>query len=664
LNYLSLNRRWRPKAFDEVTGQEHVTRTLKNAITQGRVAHAYLFAGRRGTGKTTMARLLAMCLNCRSHPSSTPDPCGECESCRGIISGSSADVIELDAASNRGIDEIRALQENVHLAPMSGRRKVYIIDEAHQMTKDAYNAFLKTLEEPPEHVIFVLATTEPEKILPTVRSRCQRFEFRPIPEPDLAARLRTVAEAESIDASDELLDLVARKAEGSVRDALGLLEQCVAFAGDSPTVEDFLSVTGGVDLDSLRRLSALTREGQAAEAVALLDEMIRSGRDPGAVCAGLVDYLRDVFLTSLRREGAAGRPSSASVRVGADKALDAPLLAEDAAAWEAGQLLVFIDKLAGANAEMRYSPQPRLVLEMALLSLSLKPTRPAAGPAKTTADTGAAGDGEETKEALPAQEKTAPFGASEKPAPAPSGASEKPAPAPSGASEKPTPAPSGASEKPAPAPAEAAEKTAPVAEKSAPDETAQKTAPVAGGQSGPGRTAEWFGQNWDAVLEAVRKKSVFVKAFLLKAVPVSLEGDILTLAFAAKFHKEQMEERKNRQLVEEALSEFAGGNIRIKCRLDETVRSRSGGGTVRPGSSDETVRSGSGGGTVRSGAAEPSTETPRRAEARPAAGSGGGSPELQRAPRSPEPDSDAVRSALSIFGGRVVEDGPESDGAQ
>jgi len=605
-----------------------------------------------------MARLLAMCLNCESHPGPSPepspDPCGECESCRGIVNGSSPDVIELDAASNRGIDEIRALQElqeNVHLAPMAGRRKVYIIDEAHQMTKDAYNAFLKTLEEPPAHVIFVLATTEPEKIIPTVRSRCQRFEFRPIPGPDLVARLKSVAQAESIEASDEFFALVARKAEGSVRDALGLLEQCVAFAGDSPTVEDFLTVTGGVDLDSLRRLSALVRSGRAADALALLDEMLRAGREAGAICGGLIDYLRDVFLTSLGAAGgetggeSGGRAGGSAGQDSANEGATPPyavLLAEDAAAWSKEQLLTFIDKLVRADAQMRYSPQPRLILEMTLLNLSLKPERLETGPAERPAPSGApdaARAGAESPPAAPAAGRASGPAAKAQSAPRAGSAT--------GVAGVKAGQPAGDASK-------AVAKTAGrLPGPSATPEAAAAGSPVSGGAGETSRTEltlEWFSRNWGDALEAVRKRSVFVRAFLLQATPSSFEDGVLTLDFSAKFHKEQLEDPKNRQLVEKALSGFAGGSIRIRCRLQE--------GRGRDGST----------GPAGAPAARPREKAPGAVDTQPPSGAerqagsaGSSSPrgEAGKETGDGKPVPDTVRSALHIFGGRVVDDEPQ-----
>ncbi len=775
--YLSLNRRWRPRSFREVTRQEHVTRTLQNAIKLGRVAQAYLFGGRRGTGKTTMARLLAMCLNCEAASAPTDEPCGKCSSCSSISAGSSPDVIELDAASNRGIDEIRSLQENVRLSPMSGRFKVYIIDEAHQMTKDAYNAFLKTLEEPPAHVVFVLATTEPEKILPTVRSRCQRFDFRPVPEADIVGRMRAVAEAEKIQAPDALLALISRKAEGSLRDALGLLEQCVSFAGENPSVEDFLTVTGGLDRDALRKLVEHVAGGRAASAIAEVDAMLRAGRDPGAILGGLVSYLRDVFLTGLRlaevspgqaargapgqaAPGAPGQAAEAGVEIEPD-----PELVNDARTWTAPRLLAFLDALVKADAEMRYSPQPRLVLEMVLLGLandageaavgdgpwapSGDRPRPAADRSPGAADRPASAD-----RLLSGVADRSPASAST-PGPVAGGSpGSVPVTRPSGAP-TPTPAPVPAAAQPA-APASAAAQPSapttaqpsapataqPVAPASAPaaaqpsasaaaqptspqpsSTTAQRAAvPPSAPRPGPGDqlTLQWLRDNWEDLLNRVRKKSVFARAFLLGATPIGFSDGVVTLSFGAKFHKEQMEVEKNRRICEEALSEATGVNLTVRCRLtagaeagaspqpsrepdpspEERLVPRPQPAAPAPSGKPGPARAPSGSSPARpahpggNGPAQGPTQGPAQGPAQglgsgpgigasarvtptpagsvaPGLPGGPGAPGPQTgpsgtppgaAPRPPKPPgSEAVRSALSIFGGRVVDDSSESN---
>ncbi|MCL6580256.1 MAG: DNA polymerase III subunit gamma/tau [Firmicutes bacterium] len=646
MTYLSLNRRWRPRSFEEVTRQEHVTRTLQNAIRQGRVAQAYLFGGRRGTGKTTMARLLAKALNCQEADRPTPSPCGRCPSCEAIAAGTSPDVIELDAASNRGIDEIRALQENVHLLPMSGRYKVYIIDEAHQMTKDAYNAFLKTLEEPPRHVVFVLATTEPEKIIPTVRSRCQRFDFRPVPEPDIVARLKTVAEAEGIQAPDELLGLVARKAEGSLRDALGLLEQCVAFAGERPTVEDFLLVTGGLERDAVRRLAELVRTGRTALAVALLADLVRAGKDPHAVADGLISYLREVFLAGLRSgETAHDGPE-------ADAPPD-PQTAEDARRWALPLLVECLEVLVKASGEMRFSPQPRLVLEMALLRLC----RAAGGDAT--------GGGAPRSAAEP---------------PPPPGSSPPPsASGPAGPrGTGPVPAASGV---PAPGPA------SPVPAETGTGDRPQRVRPAPPAAVDGPPTLQWLRDNWEDLLDRVRRRSVFIRAYLLKARPTGLADGVLTLGFDAKFHKEQMEQEKNRRVLEEALREATGVELRVRCRIleeaevasprvvepepppqapavprERPVRLPAPGAPGRSGGTRATRTTGprrdGGPAPARPVPSVPAAGTPPvPATGGPPSGPPGGGPggetrEGVLKPKTPE----TIRSALTIFGGKVVDD--------
>jgi DNA polymerase-3 subunit gamma/tau len=298
----SLYRRHRPRTFADVVGQEHVVRTLRNAVEQGRVHHAYLFVGSRGTGKTSMAKILAASLNCAGTAGEaggrgpTTTPCGVCESCRTIASATSLDVIEMDAASNNSVDDIRDLREKVAFAPVSGRSKVYILDEAHMLSTAAWNAFLKTLEEPPPHTIFVLATTEAGKVLPTVVDRCHRFDFARPTGPQIAGVLRRVAEAESIALPDEAAALIARSATGSFRDALGTLEQLLAYAGPSIALDDVLAVLGAADADLVFGAVDAVVAGDARAALHAAARLADSGRDVGRFFGDLEAHLRGLLV--------------------------------------------------------------------------------------------------------------------------------------------------------------------------------------------------------------------------------------------------------------------------------------------------------------------------------------------------------------------------------
>ena len=291
--YQTLYLRWRPSGFDTLVGQVPVKQALMNALSSGRIAHAYLFTGPRGTGKTTTARIFAKALNCQNGP--TDHPCGECLNCRQITDGSAMDVQELDAASNRGVDDIKNLNKNADFAPVNCRYKVYIIDEAHMLTTEACNALLKTLEEPPEHVVFILATTEPQKILPTIHSRCQRFDFHPITQEEIVAHLQKVAEGSDIKADKEALELIAAASEGGMRDALSLLEQCGVMA-ETVTAETVRSVRGIIGREILRELVRAVGQREVASALTIFDRLLMQGKDISQILIELSGYMRALLL--------------------------------------------------------------------------------------------------------------------------------------------------------------------------------------------------------------------------------------------------------------------------------------------------------------------------------------------------------------------------------
>ena len=356
---ISLYRRHRPQSFSEVVGQQHVVRTLSNAIERDRVHHAYLFVGSRGTGKTSMAKILARSLNCVNGP--TLEPCGECESCTMIAAGTSLDVIEMDAASNRSVDDVRDLRERVGYAPAEGSWKVYILDEAHMLTKEAWNAFLKTLEEPPPNTVFVLATTEPQKVMATIVDRCQRFDFQRPSLDQIAEVIRRVADAEGIEVEEGAVALTARSASGSFRDALGTLDQLVAFGGDRVATDDVVVVLGAADAELLFAATDALAAGDSAAALGVVDRLSKSGRDPGHFARDLIAHLRQLLVA--RTTGAV--PESFTVTVA-----QPDRLAEQAGAVGDAKLMSAIDALSAAVAGMREGDDPRLSLEVALLKVA------------------------------------------------------------------------------------------------------------------------------------------------------------------------------------------------------------------------------------------------------------------------------------------------------
>jgi DNA polymerase-3 subunit gamma/tau len=353
----SLYRRHRPGSFDEVVGQQHVVRTLRNAVEQDKVHHAYLFVGSRGTGKTSMAKILARSLNCeRGGPTVTP--CGECESCVTIAAGTSIDVIEMDAASNRSVDDVRDLRERVAYAPAGGHWKVYILDEAHMLTKEAWNAFLKTLEEPPPKTVFVLATTESHKVMATIADRCQRFDFQRPSLEQISEVLNRVAATESIEVDEGAVAMIARSASGSFRDALGTLDQMVAFGGNKVGLDEVLEMLGAADAELLfEAVDAVVAEDPKAVLLGV-EKMARSGRDPSQFARDLLAHLRFLLVTQTTGEV----PTSFVVT-----ATDSARLQSQAAAVGTASLIRTIDELATALTAVREGDDARMAVEIALL---------------------------------------------------------------------------------------------------------------------------------------------------------------------------------------------------------------------------------------------------------------------------------------------------------
>jgi DNA polymerase-3 subunit gamma/tau len=368
MSYQVLARKWRPQVFEDVAGQGHITRTLQNAIVSGRLAHAFLFSGPRGVGKTTTARILAKALNCAHGP--TPKPCGTCDSCLETTAGASVDVVEIDGASNRGIEHIRELREAVKYAPVGGKNKVYVIDEVHMLTNEAFNALLKTLEEPPPHVIFIFATTEPQKIPATIHSRCQRYGFKRVALHEIIERLRTIAGAERIILSDRGLGMIARAAEGSMRDSQSLLDQAVSYSGMEIKDDDLQAILGIVPQEQLLQFASGLLARDAGGLLRQVDALLERGQDMRQFLAGAVEHVRNLMIVKLVAE------PGPIIEL---PAADIESIRAQAAGAGSDQLLMLFDSLTRTLEDLRWSPHQRFTLEAGLIkACSLAPLQPLA----------------------------------------------------------------------------------------------------------------------------------------------------------------------------------------------------------------------------------------------------------------------------------------------
>ncbi|MEE8578041.1 MAG: DNA polymerase III subunit gamma/tau [candidate division Zixibacteria bacterium] len=359
MGYLVLARKYRPSTFEEVVAQEHVTRTLRNAISSNKIGSGYLFCGPRGTGKTTIARLLAKAINCKDGP--TVKPCSDCPACKEIAAGRSLDVLEIDAASNTGVDDIRQLRENVRYLPTHGHRRIYIIDEVHRLSGSAFDALLKTLEEPPEHVVFIFATTEPIKVPDTIHSRTQRFDFRRVSVAELSAHLKTISEKEKIDSDQEALKLISRKADGSVRDSLSLLDQVAAFAGDKITEADVVNALGLVDREFLIKYTTAIAESDRKKVLEHSRQLFESGLDVSDFVSELLEHFR--LLMILQSDPDSSDRLSLSTE-------ELSVLLEQNQSFTLGDLLRFIKILTDLNNDLRSDLDERLLLEVAGIKMA------------------------------------------------------------------------------------------------------------------------------------------------------------------------------------------------------------------------------------------------------------------------------------------------------
>ncbi len=539
MSHIALYRSWRPKLFSDIVGQEHIIQTLRNSLAEGRFTHAYLFNGPRGTGKTSAAKLLAKAVNCQNGPA--PEPCNACEACRRIAEGSVMDVIELDAASNNGVDEIRDIRDKVKYAPTEVRYKVYIIDEVHMLTIGAFNALLKTLEEPPAHVIFILATTEPHKLPVTIISRCQRYDFRRISMEAQLDRLRQICTAEGIEADERALRQIAKLSDGGMRDALSLLDQIIAFVGNVFTYDDVVAITGSVASEQFEQLANAVLNNQLGQVLDIVEQLMYEGKSAEKCLENFIYYYRDVLMAKLL---------PADDRQEVDSGLQ-----RMAEAYRKDQLFLAVELLNRAAGEVKFAAHPGTMFEIALMQLCTRLNEEPVEQIAAGIDSGAA--------AVPNAAADARIGGAELErlerriaeleSKLASGAVSAAGAAGAGAGSR-----TGQRSGSALRSSSAAAPSGGIRSKVALDEFVKE-------QDSP--LYHQFRTKWANVLSTVKSRNISLNAWLVNGEFVSATGNAVLVAFKNSIHRETTEKPDNRQVIEQVMKEVLGHELALRTTM-------------------------------------------------------------------------------------------------